>query len=69
MTHRIRTTMRPDMPLEVDDAEYADLAAQGLILAEPDAPGDQTADVPSPAPAVLDAAETLADDQASADGR
>lgn len=66
MTHRIRTTMRPDLTLEVDDAEYADLAAQGLLLADPD-PGTGTdPSAPADSPAVLDAAETLADDQPAA---
>lgn len=57
MTHRLYTTMRPDQLLEVDDAERADLAAQGLILAE------VKPDAGVVVPAALDAAETLADDQ------
>lgn len=32
MTHQVRTTMRPDEVLEVDDAEYLDLQRQGLLL-------------------------------------
>lgn len=28
---KVRTTFRPDVEIEVGDAEYADLAAQGLI--------------------------------------
>lgn len=76
MTHWIYTTLRPDWLLEVDDAEHADLAAQRLILAEIN-PG--TGEVIGgdlyvpPAPhvgaetsrAALDAAETLAHDQAA----
>lgn len=30
----VRTTMRPDEDLEVDEREYQDLKAQGLILAD-----------------------------------
>lgn len=29
----VRTTIRPDKELEVDDAEYADLQAMGLLIA------------------------------------
>lgn len=32
MTRRVRTTIRPDQVLDVDDAEYTDLQRQGLIL-------------------------------------
>lgn len=32
---KVRTTFRPDVEIEVGDFEYADLAAQGLIV--PDA--------------------------------
>jgi hypothetical protein len=28
----VRTTMRPDLSIEVGDVEYADLKAQGLIV-------------------------------------
>ncbi|MYS15168.1 hypothetical protein [Streptomyces sp. SID4982] len=31
MTHTVRTTMRPDQELEVNDAEYLDLQRQGLL--------------------------------------
>jgi len=31
----VRTTMRPDQPIEVGDVEYADLKAQGLLIEEP----------------------------------
>lgn len=34
MTHRITTTMQPDVVLEVDDAEYTDLTRQGLVLVD-----------------------------------
>lgn len=29
---RVRTTFRPDLVIEVDDAEYLDLYRQGLIV-------------------------------------
>ena len=32
MTRLIATTMQPDKPIEVEDAEYLDLSRQGLIL-------------------------------------
>ena len=34
MTHTIATTMQPDKPIEVDDAEYTDLMRQGLVLVD-----------------------------------
>ncbi|WP_020135047.1 hypothetical protein [Streptomyces sp. 351MFTsu5.1] len=34
MTHTVRTTMRPDQEIEVDDAEYLDLQRQGLLVQE-----------------------------------
>jgi len=34
MTHTVRTTMRPDQQIEVDDAEYLDLKQQGLLVEE-----------------------------------
>ncbi|MEV8033893.1 hypothetical protein [Streptomyces sp. NPDC086182] len=34
MTHTIATTMQPGAVLEVEDAEYADLSRQGLILVD-----------------------------------
>ncbi|MFF7130399.1 hypothetical protein [Streptomyces sp. NPDC008240] len=34
----VRTTMRPDQPIEVDDIEAADLKAQGLLVEETPAP-------------------------------
>ena len=38
---KIRTTMRPDLELDVDDAEYLDLQRQGLLVEE-----DSGQDVP-----------------------
>ena len=35
MTHAVRTTIRPDQELEVDDSEYAQLKADGLLVDEP----------------------------------
>jgi len=29
---KVRTTMRPDVEIEVDDAEYLDLQRQGLLV-------------------------------------
>lgn len=44
----VRTTMRPDQPIEVDDADYLDLKRQGLLVDEP-APAPQTTAAASPA--------------------
>lgn len=41
----VRTTMRPDQPIEVGDVEYADLKAQGLLVEDEPAP----ASAPAPA--------------------
>lgn len=30
--HDVRTTFQPDKQIQVDDAEYADLKAQGLLV-------------------------------------
>lgn len=30
--HHVRTTLAPHKEIEVDDAEYADLKAQGLLV-------------------------------------
>lgn len=30
--HVVRTTLQPDKEIEVGDAEYADLKAQGLLI-------------------------------------
>lgn len=38
MTRTVRTTMRPDQPVEVDDAEYTDLQRQGLLTEDADPP-------------------------------
>lgn len=32
MSHKIRTTIQPDVELEVDDAELLDLQRLGLVL-------------------------------------
>ncbi len=34
---KVRTTMQPDVEIEVDDAEYLDMQRQGLLLDEPKA--------------------------------
>lgn len=53
MIHKIRTTMQPDVELEVEDTEYLDLKRQGLIAVDYD---EQTPAEPeqaaAPAPAV-----------------
>lgn len=36
----IRTTLQPDRVIEVDAAEYADLARQGLLLTDEQPPAD-----------------------------
>ncbi|MDQ3760974.1 MAG: hypothetical protein M3460_04545 [Actinomycetota bacterium] len=36
MTHKVRTTMQPDVELEVDDAEYTDLKRQGVLVEDND---------------------------------
>lgn len=36
--HRVKTTFRPDEEIEVDDAEYVDLKAQGLLVEETSKP-------------------------------
>lgn len=33
---KVRTTMRPDVTVEVDQTEYEDLRRQGLLLSEPE---------------------------------
>lgn len=45
----VRTTMRPDQPLEVDDIEYAQLKADGLLVAEAPTPEAPTAAPAAPA--------------------
>ena len=32
MGHQIRTSLQPDVLLDVDDAEYTDLTRQGLVI-------------------------------------
>lgn len=34
MTRTVRTTMRPDLEIEVGDVEYVDLQRQGLLVEE-----------------------------------
>lgn len=52
MPHLITTTMQPDKPIEVDDAEYLDLKRDGLIAV------DHTEQAAAPAPATSKAAKT-----------
>lgn len=54
MTHSITTTMRPDEPIDVDDAEYADLKRDGLIAV------DHTEQAAAAAPATTKKAATSA---------
>ena len=53
MSHTVRTTMQPDQPVEVGDAEYLDLKRQGL-LAE-----DEPVPTPPPATAAATAAPAV----------
>jgi hypothetical protein len=39
----VRTTMRPDQPIEVDDIEALDLQRQGLLVDDSTTPAPQTA--------------------------
>lgn len=48
MTHKIRTTMRPDQEIEVPDADYLDLKRQGLLV-EDTAPPAKPAAAPTKA--------------------
>jgi hypothetical protein len=34
MTRKVRTTFRPDLEIEVGDADYIDLQRQGLLVEE-----------------------------------
>jgi hypothetical protein len=43
--HTVRTTMRPDVEVEVDDADYLDLKRQGLLVET------ETQPDPTPGPA------------------
>lgn len=49
----VRTTMRPDVEIEVGDAEHLDLQRQGLLVTEPttvpDAPAPVTPRKATPA--------------------
>ncbi|GGW98695.1 hypothetical protein [Streptomyces chartreusis] len=47
MTRTVRTTMRPDQPIEVGEAEYLDLKRQKLLLAD-DEPSGILADAGPP---------------------
>jgi hypothetical protein len=38
MTRTVRTTLRPDQDIEVDDADYTDLQRQGLLVEADDTP-------------------------------
>lgn len=38
MTRNVRTTMQPDVDIEVSDEEYLDLHRQGLIKGQKDRP-------------------------------
>jgi hypothetical protein len=45
----VRTTMRPDQQIEVDDAEYIDLQRQGLLVDDTTAVPPATAAPANPA--------------------
>jgi hypothetical protein len=45
----VRTTMRPDQPIEVDEIEALDLQRQGLLVDDTPAPAQQTAAPSTPA--------------------
>ncbi|MER5715716.1 hypothetical protein [Streptomyces sp. NPDC002132] len=55
----VRTTMRPDQEIEVEDAEYLDLQRQGLLVEEdthedvPPATAAPAAPEPAPQPAAV----------------
>lgn len=40
---KVRTTMRPDVDVEVDDHEANELRLQGLLVEEPSKVGEKTA--------------------------
>lgn len=53
---KIRTTMRPDQEIEVDDAEHIDLQRQGLLVeetAQEDVPPATATPEPGPQPAAV----------------
>jgi hypothetical protein len=43
MTRQVRVSINPDRLIEVDDAEYADLKAQNLIVDDVDTPNEDNA--------------------------
>jgi hypothetical protein len=43
MAHKVRTTLRPDVELDIDDAEFTDLSRQGLLVPESPNPCRTTA--------------------------
>lgn len=50
MSRTVRTTFRPDLEIEVDDTEYAQLKAEGLLVEEAPAPeAAQTTALAAPA--------------------
>ncbi|WP_030344761.1 hypothetical protein [Streptomyces sp. NRRL S-1022] len=55
----VRTTMRPDQEIEVDNSEYVDLQRQGLLVEEdateevPPATAAPAAPEPAPQPAAV----------------
>jgi hypothetical protein len=55
----VRTTMRPDQAIDVDDTEYLDLQRQGLLVEEdaeqdvPPATAAPAAPEPAPQPAAV----------------
>ncbi|MFI6854486.1 hypothetical protein [Streptomyces sp. NPDC050416] len=46
----VRTTMQPDVDLDVSDTEYVDLTRQGLLV-QKDEPAAETERAPAPAAA------------------
>jgi len=49
MTYTVRTTIRPDEPIEVDVVEYAQLKAQGLLIEDDPTPEAEAASPAAPA--------------------
>lgn len=52
MTHKVRTTLRPQDEIEVGDAEYLDLSRDGLLVEathQPVAPAPVKKAAPAPA--------------------
>ncbi|MEU8902196.1 hypothetical protein [Streptomyces mirabilis] len=54
MTHKIRTTMRPDQVIEVGEAEYLDLQRDGLLVED----NEPAAPAPAPKKSATPAATT-----------